>query len=64
MPHLGLEAVREAKKTVQEIQFAPKEDKLDAPKEGVHDEKQHSGGNRFAGGVSRNLSEARPHPMP
>ncbi|KAJ3505514.1 hypothetical protein NLJ89_g7376 [Agrocybe chaxingu] len=52
VPHLGLDAAREAaKKKVQEIQFEPKETSLDQPKEGEHDDKEHSGGNRWAGGT-------------
>ena len=51
--HLGLDAAREAaKKQVNEITFEPANAEPDGPKEGAHDDKQHSGGNTFAGGVS------------
>lgn len=53
MPHLGIDAAREAaKKKVQDIHFEPKKTKLTEPKEGEHDDKPHSGGNKWAGGVS------------
>lgn len=53
VPHLGLDAAREAaKKKVQEIQFEPTKTDVSEPKEGKHDDKEHSGGNTFAGGVS------------
>jgi len=49
---LGLSAAREAvNKKVKDIQFDPKETSLNEPKEGKHDDKEHSGGNTFAGGV-------------
>ncbi|KDR77148.1 hypothetical protein GALMADRAFT_246376 [Galerina marginata CBS 339.88] len=52
VPHLGLDAAREAaKKKVQDVHFEPKKTDLDQPKEGEHDDKQHSGGNRWAGGT-------------
>jgi len=52
VPHLGLDAAREAvKKKNQDIEFTPKETSLDEPKEGIYDNKEHSGGNTFAGGV-------------
>ncbi|KAF8056895.1 AAA domain-containing protein, partial [Lyophyllum atratum] len=52
VPHLGLNAAREAaKKKVQDIQFQPTNTELDEPKEGVHDDKEHSGGNTYAGGT-------------
>ncbi|KAF8909617.1 AAA domain-containing protein [Gymnopilus junonius] len=52
VPHLGLDAAREAaKKKVQDVQFEPKNTDLDQPKEGEHDDKEHSGGNRWAGGT-------------
>jgi hypothetical protein len=52
VPALGLEAAREAaKKKVQEIQFEPTNTQLGTPKEGKHDDKEHSGGNTYAGGV-------------
>jgi hypothetical protein len=48
-----LDAAREAaKKKVKDIQFDPKQTDLDQPKEGEHDDKEHSGGNKWAGGVS------------
>ncbi|KAF9011991.1 AAA domain-containing protein [Cyathus striatus] len=50
--YLGLEAAREAvKKKVQDIEFEPKSTELTEPKEGVHDDKEHSGGNTYAGGT-------------
>jgi phosphate-selective porin len=53
VPHLGFDAAREAaKKKVKDIQFNPKQTDLDQPKEGEHDDKEHSGGNKWAGGVS------------
>jgi len=53
VPNLGLDAAREnVKKKVQDIHFEPKSTSLDQPKEGEHDDKEHSGGNRWAGGVS------------
>lgn len=52
VPHLGLDAAREsAKKKVQDVHFEPKNTDLDQPKEGEHDDEEHSGGNRWAGGV-------------
>ncbi|RDB28140.1 von Willebrand factor A domain-containing protein 8 [Hypsizygus marmoreus] len=52
VPHLGLDAAREAaKKKVQEIQFEPTKTDLSEPKEGKHDDKEHSGGNTYAGGT-------------
>ncbi|TFK31838.1 AAA domain-containing protein [Crucibulum laeve] len=52
VPHLGLEAAREAaKKKIQDIEFEPKATDLNEPKEGKHDDKEHSGGNTFAGGT-------------
>ncbi|KAG5641083.1 hypothetical protein DXG03_006055, partial [Asterophora parasitica] len=52
VPHLGLDAAREAsKKKVQEIQFEPTKADLSEPKAGKHDDKEHSGGNTFAGGT-------------
>ncbi|KAF5384151.1 hypothetical protein D9615_003188 [Tricholomella constricta] len=52
VPHLGLEAAREAaKKNVQDIQFEPANTELSEPKEGKHDDKEHSGGNTYAGGT-------------
>ncbi|PPQ92175.1 hypothetical protein CVT25_008949 [Psilocybe cyanescens] len=52
VPHLGLDAAREAaKKKIQDIEFEPKDVSLNEPKEGEHDDKQHSGGNKWAGGT-------------
>lgn len=51
MLHLGLDAAREAAKKIEDIQFQPKNTDLSEPKEGVHDNKEHSGGNTYAGGV-------------
>jgi len=53
VPHLGLDAAREAAKNkVQEIKFEPANTELTEPKEGKYDDKEHSGGNTYAGGVS------------
>jgi hypothetical protein len=53
VPHLGLETAREtAKKPILDVQFEPKETTLSGPKEGVHDNEDHTGGNTFAGGVN------------
>ncbi|KAE9393793.1 hypothetical protein BT96DRAFT_958988 [Gymnopus androsaceus JB14] len=52
--HLGIDAAREAAsgKAIKDVQFTPKSlDPLGDPKEGEHDDKEHVGGNRFAGGV-------------
>ncbi|KAG6857487.1 hypothetical protein H0H87_002112 [Tephrocybe sp. NHM501043] len=51
VPHLGLDAAREAEKKVQEIQFEPSTTDLTKPKEGKHDDQEHSGGNTYAGGT-------------
>ncbi|KAJ7224765.1 AAA domain-containing protein [Mycena rebaudengoi] len=52
VPHLGLAAAREAaSKKIQEIKFEPKSTELSEPKEGEHDDKEHSGGNKWAGGT-------------
>lgn len=54
--HLGIDAAREgsSSKAVKDVQYIPKSatDPLKDPKEGEHDDKQHVGGNRYAGGVS------------
>lgn len=51
--HLGLDAAREAaKKQIKDIQYKPKNTELGEPKEGQHDDKEHEGGNTWAGGVS------------
>ena len=53
MPNLGLDAARVAiKNKVEEVEFTPKDTSLSEPKEGEHDDKEHHGGNRWAGGVS------------
>ncbi|KAJ7766263.1 hypothetical protein B0H14DRAFT_3592622 [Mycena olivaceomarginata] len=50
-PHLGLAAAQEAaKKKIQDAKFEPKNTELGEPKEGDHDNKEHSGGNKWAGG--------------
>ncbi|KAJ4500247.1 AAA domain-containing protein [Lentinula lateritia] len=53
--HLGIDAAREgsSSKAVKDVQYIPKSatDPLKDPKEGEHDDKQHVGGNRYAGGV-------------
>ncbi|KAJ7594399.1 AAA domain-containing protein [Mycena floridula] len=51
VPHLGIEAARESRKKILDVQFEPKNTELGAPKEGVHDDKEHSGGNTYAGGT-------------
>ncbi|THU86941.1 hypothetical protein K435DRAFT_970118 [Dendrothele bispora CBS 962.96] len=52
VPQLGLEAAREAaKKKIQDLQWEPKQTDLSGPKEGKHDNKQHQGGNTWAGGT-------------
>ncbi|KAG2007118.1 MDN1 midasin family protein [Coprinopsis cinerea AmutBmut pab1-1] len=52
VPTLGLEAARTAtKKKIEDIQFTPKDDSLGGPKEGKHDNKEHHGGNTWAGGT-------------
>ncbi|KAF8624743.1 hypothetical protein AX17_007074 [Amanita inopinata Kibby_2008] len=48
---LGIDAARQAAKKIQDIQFEPKKTDLSGPKEGEHDDKEHSGGNRWAGGT-------------
>ena len=55
VPRLGLEGAREATKKIQDVQFEPKETNLSGPKEGKHDDKEHSGGNTYAGGVRQYL---------
>lgn len=52
VPHLGLDAAREAAKKVKDVEFEPTNKTLDEPKEGKHDDKEHSGGDTYAGGVS------------
>ncbi|KAF7292707.1 hypothetical protein MIND_01168900 [Mycena indigotica] len=50
--HIGLDAAREAiNKKIQDVGFEPKQRELTEPKEGEHDDKEHSGGNRWAGGT-------------
>ncbi|KAG6840024.1 hypothetical protein C0991_009490 [Blastosporella zonata] len=51
VPHLGLDAAREAAKKVQDMEFEPSKTDLSEPKEGKHDDKEHSGGNTYAGGT-------------
>ncbi|KAJ7173000.1 AAA domain-containing protein [Mycena crocata] len=52
VPHLGLAAAREAAaKKIQDVKFEPKNTELGEPKEGEHDDKEHSGGNKWAGGT-------------
>ncbi|KAF7342156.1 von Willebrand factor A domain-containing protein 8 [Mycena venus] len=51
-PHLGLAAAREAaNKKIQDVKFKPKNTELGEPKEGEHDDKEHHGGNKWAGGT-------------
>ncbi|KAJ7443890.1 AAA domain-containing protein [Mycena galericulata] len=52
VPNLGLAAAREAaKKKIQDVKFEPKHTELGEPKEGDHDDKEHHGGNKWAGGT-------------
>ncbi|KAF9269491.1 hypothetical protein L218DRAFT_915635 [Marasmius fiardii PR-910] len=54
VPHLGLDAARESakkKNPIKDFEYTPKNTDLSEPKEGVHDNKQHQGGNRYAGGT-------------
>ncbi|KAF7330099.1 hypothetical protein MKEN_00274300 [Mycena kentingensis (nom. inval.)] len=54
VPHLGLTAAREtATRKIEDVKFEPKPEaaKLGEPKEGEHDDKEHQGGNRWAGGT-------------
>ena len=52
VPSLGLEAARGVTKNkVQDVHFEPKATDLSEPKEGEHDDKEHHGGNKWAGGV-------------
>lgn len=48
---MGLDAVRETVKKVNDVEFEPTNKTLDEPKEGKHDDKEHSGGDTYAGGV-------------
>ncbi|KAF9495262.1 hypothetical protein BDN71DRAFT_1447943 [Pleurotus eryngii] len=53
VPHLGLDAAREAVKKIQDVRFDPKETELGEPKEGKDDpnNEEHQGGNTWAGGT-------------
>ncbi|KAJ6624725.1 AAA domain-containing protein [Mycena sp. CBHHK59/15] len=52
VPNLGLAAAREAAtKKIQDVKFEPKNTELGEPKEGEHDDKEHQGGNKWAGGT-------------
>ncbi|KAJ3565249.1 hypothetical protein NP233_g7756 [Leucocoprinus birnbaumii] len=51
VPSLGLDAAREAAKKVKDVEFEPTDKTLDEPKEGKHDDKEHSGGDTYAGGT-------------
>ncbi|KXN89721.1 von Willebrand factor A domain-containing protein 8 [Leucoagaricus sp. SymC.cos] len=51
VPHLGLDAAREAAKKVKDVEFEPTNKALDGPKEGKHDNEEHSGGDTYAGGT-------------
>ncbi|KAJ7768600.1 AAA domain-containing protein, partial [Mycena maculata] len=52
VPYLGLDAAREAaNKKIQDVKFEPKNTELGEPKEGEHDDKEHHGGNKWAGGT-------------
>ncbi|KAF8625067.1 hypothetical protein AX15_005549 [Amanita polypyramis BW_CC] len=49
--HLGIDAAREVVKKVGEVEFKPKNTDLKGPKEGDHDNEEHFGGNKWAGGT-------------
>ncbi|KAK2460039.1 hypothetical protein APHAL10511_007962 [Amanita phalloides] len=49
--HLGIDAAREAVKKIEDAHFEPEQTALNTPKEGDHDNKEHFGGNRWAGGT-------------
>lgn len=49
--NLGVDAAREAVKSIEDAHFEPKQTDLGDPKEGEHDDKEHFGGNRWAGGT-------------
>ncbi|TFK71122.1 hypothetical protein BDN72DRAFT_838036 [Pluteus cervinus] len=49
--HLGAKAAREDIKKIEDVTFELKSIKLDKPKEGKHDDKDHHGGNTWAGGT-------------
>ncbi|TEB25531.1 hypothetical protein FA13DRAFT_1738248 [Coprinellus micaceus] len=51
VPQLGFDAARAATKKVQDVEFTPKSTELNGPKEGEHDNKEHHGGNKWAGGT-------------
>ncbi|KAJ2919670.1 hypothetical protein MD484_g680, partial [Candolleomyces efflorescens] len=52
VPNIGLEGARAAtKKKIEDVEFTPKDDSLGEPKEGEHDDKEHHGGNKWAGGT-------------
>ena len=49
--HLGIDAARDAVKKIEDAHFKSEETNLNGPKEGEHDNEEHFGGNRWAGGV-------------
>ncbi len=49
--HLGIDAARSAAKKIEDAHFEPDKTDLNGPKKGEHDDKEHSGGNKWAGGV-------------
>uniref|UniRef100_A0A0W0GBJ0 ATPase dynein-related AAA domain-containing protein n=1 Tax=Moniliophthora roreri TaxID=221103 RepID=A0A0W0GBJ0_MONRR len=53
VPFLGLDAAREVTKkpSISDLEYTPKNTDLSGPKEGVHDNKEHQGGNTYAGGT-------------
>lgn len=54
---MGLDSAREAVKKVNDVEFEPTNKILDEPKEGKHDDKEHSGGDTYAGGVGLHFIE-------
>jgi len=54
---LGLDAAREVVTKVNDVEFESTNKILDEPKEGQHDDKEHSGGDTYAGGVGLHFIE-------
>ena len=54
---MGLDAAREVVKKVNDVEFESTNKILDEPKEGQHDDKEHSGGDTYAGGVGLHFIE-------
>jgi len=55
--NLGLDAAREVVKKVNDVEFESTNKILDEPKEGKHDDEEHSGGDTYAGGVGLHFIE-------